>query len=254
MSREDVRTTRASWEADSDAYQDRNRSQLNRWDRLAWGTWDIPEEQVKALGEVAGLDVLELGCGACQCGIKVAKLGGAVTGLDVSATQLRHGRENMEETGVRLPLVQASGEELPFADASFDLVFCDHGATSFTDPHRTIPEAARVLRNGGALVFDIATPIVWLAWPDDDHPADRALHRPYFGMGRTEVTDATGTAVEWQLTYGAWIRLFRSSGLVIEDLIELRPPPDATTTYEGYATLEWARDFPGEHIWKVRKA
>ena len=44
MSREDVRTTRSSWEADSVAYQERNRSQLNRWDRLGWGTWDIPED------------------------------------------------------------------------------------------------------------------------------------------------------------------------------------------------------------------
>ena len=53
---------------------------------------------------------------------------------------------------------------------------------------------------------------------------------------------------------GAWIRIFRQNGLSIEDLIELRPPPDASTTYGGYASVEWARDFPGEHIWKVRKA
>ena len=254
MSREDVRTTRGSWEADSVAYQERNRSQLNRWDRLGWGTWDIPEDEVHALGEVGGLDVLELGCGACQFGIKVASRGGRLIGLDVSVMQLRQGRANMDETGVRFPLVQGSAEELPFASERFDLVFCDHGATSFTDPHFTIPEVARVLRTGGLLVFNHATPIVWMAWPDDDHPADRALHRPYFEMGRTEVKDETGTTVEWQLPYGDWIRLFRSSGFVVEDLIELRPPRDATTTYEGYAKVEWARDFPGEHIWKVRKA
>jgi SAM-dependent methyltransferase len=153
-----------------------------------------------------------------------------------------------------MPLVQGSAEELPFADARFDLVFCDHGATSFTDPHATVPEVARVLRPGGRFVFDIATPFIWVAWPDDDAPADRALHRPYFGMGRSEVRDEAGTTVEWQLPYGEWIRLFRANGFVIEDLIELRPGADATTTYGGYATLEWARDFPGEHIWSVRKA
>ena len=53
---------------------------------------------------------------------------------------------------------------LPFGDATFDLVFCDHGATSFTDPHVTIPESARVLRPGGLLVFDMATPFIWIAW------------------------------------------------------------------------------------------
>jgi len=254
VSRDDVRTNRASWDADSDAYQDRNRGQLNRWDRLAWGIWDVPEDEVHALGDVAGLDVLELGCGACQMGIRVAMRGARVTGLDLSGAQLRHGLENLRETGVRMPLVQGSAEELPFADARFDLVFCDHGATSFTDPHATVPEVARVLRPKGRFVFNIATPLVWLAWPGDDAPADRALHRPYFGMGRTEVQDETGTTVEWQLPYGDWIRLFRANGLVVEDLIELRPPADSATTYHGYATLDWARDFPGEHIWSVRKA
>jgi ubiquinone/menaquinone biosynthesis C-methylase UbiE len=209
---------------------------------------------VHALGEVGGLDVLELGCGACQFGIKVASRGGRLVGLDVSVTQLRQGRANMDETGIRFPLVQGSSEELPFASERFDLVCCDHGATSFTDPHFTIPEVARVLRAGGTLVFNHATPIVWMTWPDDDHPADRTLHRPYFDMGRTEVKDETGTAIEWQLTYGDWIRLFRSCGFVVEDLIELRPAPDAATTYKDYAPVGWARDFPGEHIWKVRKA
>jgi hypothetical protein len=61
-------------------------------------------------------------------------------------------------------------------------------------------------------------------------------------------------SVEWQLTYGEWIRVFRSSGLVVEDLIELRPDEDATTTYSTYSKLEWARDFPAEHIWRARKA
>ena len=91
-----------------------------------------------------------------------------------------------------------------------------------------------------------------VCWPDDDSPPDRTLHRPYFELGRYEVDDDL-PGVEWYLGYGEWIRLFRRAGFVIEDLIELRPTPDATTTYANYATLEWARDFPGEHIWRVRK-
>jgi SAM-dependent methyltransferase len=252
MSRDDVRTNLASWEADSAAYQSRNASQLNRWDRLGWGTWDVPEDDVHALGDVEAVDTLELGCGACQSGINVARRGARVTGLDFSANQLRAGLFNMADAGVRFPLVRASAEELPFADGSFDLVFCDHGATSFTDPHITIPEAARVLRPGGRFVFDIATPFIWTAWGDDDAPPSRTLRRPYFELGREEIHDEDGTSVEWQLPYGGWIRLFRSSGFVVEDLIELRPAEGAKTTYD-YAPYEWARDFPGEHIWKVRK-
>jgi SAM-dependent methyltransferase len=253
MSRDDVRLNLASWEADSADYQTRNASQLNRWDRLGWGTWDIPEDEVHALGDVEGLDALELGCGACQSGIKVAMRGARVVGLDFSANQLAAGAANVAATGVRFPLVRASAEELPFDDASFDLVFCDHGAMSFTDPHVTIPEVARVLRTGGLFAFNIATPFIWAFWGEDDEPPGRELRRAYFDGGRT-VWPEPDPSVEWQLTYGEWIRVFRSSGFVVDDLIELRPGEDATTTYTTYSKLEWARDYPGEHIWKVRKA
>jgi SAM-dependent methyltransferase len=252
MSRDDVRINRASWEADSADYQRRNARQLNRWDTLGWGTWDVPEDEIHALGEVGGLDALELGCGAAQVGIRVAMRGARVNALDLSANQLTAAGGNLRETGVQMPLVQASAEELPFADASFDLVFCDHGATTFTDPNITVPQVARVLRSGGLFVFNISTPIIWLCWPMTDGPPGRELVRPYFGLGRM-VWDENDPSVDFQLTYGDWIRLFRANDLIVEDLIELRPSAEATTTFEGYASADWARDFPGEHIWKVRK-
>jgi SAM-dependent methyltransferase len=128
VSRDDVRINLRSWEADSDHYQSEHVAQLNRWDAFGWGTWDVPEDEIHALGDVAGLRALELGCGAAQMGIKVSMRGARVTGLDFSENQLRHARENIAETGADMPLVRASAEELPFADGSFDLVFCDHSA------------------------------------------------------------------------------------------------------------------------------
>ena len=143
------------------------------WVLNAIVTWDILEDDISALGDVDGVEALELGTGAAQFGIKVAIRGARIVGLDFSANQLAQAVANMAETGVRFPLVRASAEELPFADGSFDLVFCDHGATTFTDPRVTVAEAARVLRPGGMFVFDIATPFIAIAWGDDDEPPGR---------------------------------------------------------------------------------
>jgi hypothetical protein len=59
-------------------------------------------------------------------------------------------------------------------------------------------------------------------------------------------------AVEFHLGYGDMIRLLRLSGFEVEDLIEVRPPPDAVTRYP-YATADWAQRWPVEEVWKARK-
>ncbi|HJQ72187.1 MAG TPA: class I SAM-dependent methyltransferase [Actinomycetota bacterium] len=252
---EHVRKNREHWERQADEYQERNRSQLNRWDRLGWGVFDAREDEIHALGDVDGVRALELGCGACQFGIKVAMRGAAVTGLDFSMAQLRHAPVHFEEAGLRFPIVQGNGERSPFRDGSFDLVFCDHGVMGFADPFLTVPEVSRVLRPGGLFVFNGTTPWIWVAWGDQDEelPPTREMRADYFEMRSVESTDPSWRTTEFQLTYGDWIRLFRANGLLIEDLIELRPDADATTTYDDYAPIEWARAFPAEHIWKVRK-
>ena len=249
-----VDKNRIHWDGRSADYQAANARQLDRWDRLGWGCWDRPEDEINALGDVAGLQALEYGCGACQFGIKVAMRGAHVTGLDFSMAQLRHGHTKMDETGVRFPIVQADGERIPFRDASFDLAFCDHGVMGFADPYRTVPEVARVLRPGGLFVFNGATPWIWVAWGEEDLPPTREMRLDYFGLQRADNDDPDWKTTEFQLTYGDWIRLFLANGLAVKDLIELRPPANADTTYVDYAPLDWARAFPCEHIWKVRKA
>jgi SAM-dependent methyltransferase len=124
---------------------------------------------------------------------------------------------------------------------------------SFADPHRTVPEAARVLRPGGLLVFSMVSVFAWLTSTPEDR-ASRELKQPYFGLRSQDLNDPDWQTTEFQLTYGDWIRLFRASGLVIEDLLELRPGPDAVSTYIDPEDLPWSRDYPMDHIWKVRKA
>jgi SAM-dependent methyltransferase len=240
---------RASWNADSDAYQERHGAQLAESTGLAWGVSQIPEADLRVLGQVTGKDILELGCGAAQWSIALAKLGGRPIGLDLSERQLEHARRLMAEAAVEFPLIHGSAERVPLPDASFDTVFCDHGAMTFADPYRTVPEVARLLRPGGLFAFNHHTPIETIAWPLEADTVGDRLVLDYFGMHRFD----DGESTTFQLPYGEWIRLFRANGFVILDLIELRPSDDATSTYRNEVELAWARRWPAEEIWRVRR-
>jgi SAM-dependent methyltransferase len=202
------------------------------------------------LGDVRDLDVLELGCGAAQWSIALAADGARVVGLDQSRGQLAHAVVASEHARERVPLLCASGEALAVRDETFDLVFCDHGALSFCDPRTIVPEVARVLRPRGRLVFNHATLLHSLTWDAVADAQTECLHRPYHGAWRFDWGDGT---IDFHLPYGEWVRCFRSSGLVVEDLVELVPPEGATTTYD-FVPLEWAKRWPAEEIWVLRRS
>jgi SAM-dependent methyltransferase len=243
-----ISKNRAYWDEASDDYQGQHGEVLHA-QPLAWGVWRIPEAKVGVLGDLHGRTVLEFGCGGAQWSLALAERGVRVVGLDLSGVQLRHARAGVAEAGTHLPLIQGSAEQAPFRDGVFDVVFCDHGAMSFADPYRTVPEAARLLRPGGLLAFCMSTPMLDIAYDPIADAITPRLAMPYFGLHRMEDSFQT----TFQLPYGEWIRLFRRHGLIVEDLIELRPEPTSTTTYSWYVPLEWARRWPAEQIWKVRK-
>jgi SAM-dependent methyltransferase len=170
-----------------------------------------------------------------------------VTGLDVSEQQLAGASAN----GIAFPLVLGSADAAPFPDASFDLVVADHGANRFVDPYDFVPEVARLLRPGGLFVFSGSSPLEILFWDDAADTITTELRRDYFGSHRTEIVDGP---VEFDLGYGDWIRLFRAHGFTIEDLVEVRPSEGAQSSYRDDAATAWARRWPMEQIWKVRKA
>jgi SAM-dependent methyltransferase len=184
-----VRVNRRLWNEDADDYQRRNAPQIRDQaftGQLAWGIWNIPEKELGVLGEVAGLDILEFGCGGAQWSTALHRNGARPVGFDLSERQLAHALALRQETGIA---------------------------------------------------------------PDDDHAGERLVN-DYFGLYRMQDVDGT---VEFNLPYGAWIRLFRDCGLVVEDLLEPRPGPDATSTYRDAEDLAWARRWPAEILWRLRK-
>jgi len=240
---------RVAWDASSDDYQRQHGAQLARYPD-AWGVFWLPESDIDLLGDVADRDVLELGCGGAQWSIALARRGARCTGLDNSARQLAHAKAAIAAAGVDVALVHASAERTPFAAASFDVVFCDHGAMSFADPALTIPEAARILRRGGILAFSTAHPIHAMAWDDATAGPSRTMQRPYFTLGRFE--DPLDGSVNHYVPIATLVSLLLANGFAIEKLLEPQPPADRTTSYSSFAPLEWARDFPAELMIRAR--
>jgi SAM-dependent methyltransferase len=251
VTREHERQNRAFWNEDADAYQAQHAPDLDRAP-VAWGAWRVPESEVDVLGldRIAGLDVLEYGCGAAQWSIALAAVGARVRGLDQSIAQLGHARGRMAAGEHEVPLVCASGEAAPFADASFDLVFCDHGALSFCDPNVAVAECARLLRDAGRLVFCLTTPLVYLTYDISRQRQTRRLQNPWDAEWQFDSGEGT---IDFVWSAGAWIRVFRRHGFEIDDLIELRPPKGATTTYTEFVPDKWARRWPPEQIWSVTR-
>ena len=248
--RSDAATNRALWTETNREHT--NDSASTNWalGEVNWGIWGIDESELNVLGDVDGLDVCELGCGTAYFSAWLAKLGARPVGVDVTPAQLDTARRMMVETGIEFPLVEADAAKTGLPDASFDLVVSEYGASIWVDPYRWIPEAARLLRPNGRLVFLRNSTLVILC-SDDDVPAKESLQRPQFGLHRIEWPDE---GVEFHLGHGDWIDLLRANGFEIERLVEIQAPPDAEThPYYSYVTAEWAKQWPCEVIWAVRK-
>jgi SAM-dependent methyltransferase len=248
---EHARLNRARWDAKAHEYEEIGRRNWSS-EEPTWGIWDVPETTLRMLpDDMTGLDAIELGCGTGYVSSWMARRGARVTAIDNSEAQLSSCRRFQEEFGVEFPLLHGNAEEVPLPDGSFDFAISEYGASIWCDPYRWIPEAFRLLRPGGRLVFLVNAPLVVLCWPaeDDDAPAGTELARPLFGMHRFHWSD---DSVNFYLPHGETIRLLHESGFEVEDLIEVQAPDGVEDRWKT-APLEWARKWPSEDVWKARK-
>jgi SAM-dependent methyltransferase len=219
-------------------------------DDVTWGEYGIPEADVGALPDVVGKDVVELGCGTAYISAWLARRGArAVVGVDPTPAQLATADALRADVGPRIALVRAAGEAVPLRSASFDLAVSEYGAAIWADPFQWIPEAARLLRPGGELVFLANSLLFVLCAPDEEAPAGPVLVRPQAGLHRVEYTEDPG--VEFHLAHGDMLRLLRASGFDVLDLIELYVPEGAGD--RQYISAAWGRQWPIEEIWRARR-
>lgn len=246
-----VAENRGIWTESNRQYTDGQAARAWSAEEITWGMFGVPEREVGILGDVAGLDVVDLGCGTAYFSAWLARRGARPVGVDVTPAQLETARRLQAQTGLSFPLVEANAEEVPLPEATFDLALSEYGASIWCDPYRWIPEAWRLLRPGGRLVFLCNSPLVMLCAVEDEEATVEQLLRPQQGMHRMAWPDG---GVEFHLGHGDMFRVLRESGFELESMIELYAPENAEThEYYSHVTAEWARKWPAEEIWAARK-
>jgi SAM-dependent methyltransferase len=249
---EHVRKNRSYWNGLASDYE---RDGARKWASAEplWGIWEVPEAQLGVLpGDAEGRDSIELGCGTGYVSAWLARRGARPVGIDNSEEQLATAKRLQAEHGLEFPLLHGNAEEVPFPDASFDLAISEYGASIWCDPYGWIPEAARLLRPGGELIFLVNGIFAILCDADEGEevPVGERLVRPLFGLHSLEWSGED--SVEFHLPHGEMVALLRENGLQLEQLIEVRPPDGSTTRY-AWNTLEWAQKWPCEEVWRARK-
>jgi SAM-dependent methyltransferase len=239
-----------NWTEANEQYTGPNARAAWSKEELSYGVFGVPESSVKVLDDVAGLDVLDLGCGTAYVSAWLMRQGARPVGVDPTPAQLQTAREMQKEFGLEFPLVEAVGESVPLPDASFDLVISEYGASIWADPERWIPEAARLLRPGGRLVFLRNSTISMLCMALDGET--EVLQRPQRELRKITWSDTGET--NFHAPPGELIDILGAAGLAVERLVELYAPDDAAThEYYKYVSAEWARNWPAEEIWVARK-
>ena len=250
---ESARASRRWWDGQAIDYYAEHGSFLGDADFL-WGPEGLRESAAGLLGDVTGRRVLEVGCGGAQCSRWLLTAGAHPVAFDISAGQLEQAQLLAERTGLAVPLVQADAQQLPFKDASFDLVCSAYGAVPFTAASDAVMrEVARVLRPGGRWVFSTTHPFRW-CFRDDPGRAGLTVVSSYFDRRSYVEEDETGRAtyVEHHRTIGDRVREIVAAGLMLEDIVEPEWPDDLEQAWSQWSPLR-GRLIPGTVVFVTRR-
>ncbi len=250
---EHVRANRTYWDSMADDWVDAGERNWNAPEPY-WGMWQIPESLVNMLpANMTGMNTIELGCGTGYVSGWMARRGAHVVGIDNSERQLTTARRLADKHGVDLKLHHGNAEKAPYPDEHFDFAISEYGAAIWCDPNVWIPEAHRILKPGGQLVFLGNTPWAMVCTPLNGAPCEPALHRNYFDLYQIDWREAEHDpgGMEFNMPISSWFKLFRDVGFDVIDYQELQAPKDSPDRYGTSGA--WAYRWPSEQVWKVRR-
>ena len=225
-------------------------------DTPVWGSWGAPEADLRMLpDDMTGMAAVELGCGTGYVAAWMWRRGARVTAIDVSANQLATARRLAAEHGAEITFIEGNAEATGLPDAAFDFAISEYGAAIWCPPEVWLREAWRLLRPGGRLVFLGNHPLAILCTPLNGADCDRVLHRPYKGFRGADWTEVEidPSGVCFNLTMSGWFALFSEIGFEVETYQEIFAPDDAEGSRGGVAA-DWAKEYPCEQVWHLRKA
>lgn len=146
--------------ADMDTLKTRQKAMWMSGDYAKFATYllDGAIDYLKLCDIPARAEVLDVACGAGQTAIPLARQGNSVTGVDIATNLVEAARKRAQADGLSVRFDEGDAEQLPYDDASFDVVFSLFGAMFAPQPHRVAAELARVCRPGGRIIMGNWTP------------------------------------------------------------------------------------------------
>jgi len=241
---------RNAWNQASDAYNSLHEDDLGL-NALA------TREVLARLGPVAGLDVLEIGCGDGRNYVEMARRGARVTGVDVSDAQITLARQRVEAAGVPVRLLRADAADLSLLpDAAFDAIVAIYVFPYVEAMADCLAECTRLLRPGGRLIFAQDHPIRASFWDEEMQEESVLPARSYFDdsplhwtfVGTDAAMRSHHRTLDW------WFTALHEAGFAVTNLREL-PLPDgwADDPDVDEYTRDIARFLPQVMVMEGRK-
>lgn len=267
---------RAYWNGLADEYQRITR--ISEED-FHYGPQLPGEAQLKLLPELrAGMRALELGCGAAQNSVYLAKRGLDCTALDISSEQIRHAKEGAARAGVAIRFVTSPVEHfVSNVEGAFEFIHSSHALEFVDAPQAVLKAVYEALTPGGVFVFSTVHPLYngeWIGDEEDDaceNGADFAVENEdgiqerglfltnYFSPPDDVRYDDAGNPVVISRAYpiSAWFDWLRAAGFEILRFAEPKAVPyDETPPYTSDAWAEPDGELlaiPGTLVFVARK-